>query len=132
MQSDKEKCTKESECIHKTFCLSLPSSVTRFGHCGKILKFLSKILRVYFVYGKILNLLWQKFKLLGNFYCWKLPNIWKKSTHLVTLLPSRQVPTLSPLGEWLIKISVLWSRYPTNQPSPTNVIERIQREEWSM
>jgi len=46
------------------------SSVTRFGEIsplGQTLKSLKQYIRVYLVFGRILNLLWNFLTILGNF-----------------------------------------------------------------
>ena len=48
----------------------LLTSVTRFGKIsplGQTLKNLSELFRVYFLFGKILNLLWQCISILAKF-----------------------------------------------------------------
>ena len=58
------------------------SSVTRFGEIfplGQNLKVFGNFLRVYLVFGKILNLRWQSFLLLGNFSLLSSGQILKKN-----------------------------------------------------
>ena len=64
---------------------SIASSVTRFGEIldifGNIFNVFRNIniLQIYFVFGKILNLLWQIFACsYENFHCCKCPNIEKR------------------------------------------------------
>ena len=44
------------------------SSVIRFGHFGKSLQVFGKFLTVYFLFGKMLSLLWQICDIIGLYF----------------------------------------------------------------
>ena len=50
-------------------------NLANFYHFGKKLKTCGNFLRVYLVFGKIVNLLWQIIFYIEQIYCYKRPNI---------------------------------------------------------
>ena len=51
--------------------------LAKFWHFGKIMQVFSNILKVYLVLGKILNLLHDIFRPLGNFVLLQMAKLWK-------------------------------------------------------
>ena len=65
------------------------NSVTRFDKnspLGKSLEVFGKFLTVYFLFGKMLSLLWQTCDIIGQTFIFQMAKYWKKSNHLVTLV----------------------------------------------
>ena len=69
----------------KSFCFAVSLDLAKFRHFGKSLQVFVKIMTVYFLFGKMLSLLWQICDVVGLIFRVLNGQILKKSNHLVTL-----------------------------------------------